>query len=156
MSQHFPIHTVLSWCFAATSSPLYNSCSNLHPLKAIRLLHRAPLRYSRVFWSLFRTFVGLEVSTGHFQLLELVSEVDRVMEEYDLPVFYKVRPFPAGLEVLSGSCEGLGPDWSVLCSTLNKQEWRNWALKWFSTGQSVAFTANTLNRVLLRVGLAQV
>lgn len=91
MSQHFPIHTVLSWCFAATSSPLYNSCSNLHPLKAIRLLHRAPLRYSRVFWSLFRTFVGLEVSTGHFQLLELVSEVDRVMEEYDLPVFYKVR-----------------------------------------------------------------
>lgn len=109
-----------------------------------------------MFWSLFRTFVGLEVSTGHFQLLELVSEVDRVMEEYDLPVFYKVRPFPAGLEVLSGSCEGLGPDWSVLCSTLNKQEWRNWALKWFSTGQSVAFTANTLNRVLLRVGLAQV
>ncbi|XP_040536763.1 U6 snRNA phosphodiesterase isoform X7 [Gallus gallus] len=36
-----------------------------------------------------RTFVGLEVSTGHFQLLELVSEVDKVMEEYDLPVFYK-------------------------------------------------------------------
>lgn len=59
-------------------------------------------------WSLFRTFVGLEVSTGHFQLLELVSEVDKVMEEYDLPVFYKVRPFPAGLEVLSGSLQGVG------------------------------------------------
>ncbi|XP_064885312.1 U6 snRNA phosphodiesterase 1 isoform X3 [Columba livia] len=36
-----------------------------------------------------RTFIGLEVSTGHFQLLELVSEVDRVLEEFDLPTFYK-------------------------------------------------------------------
>lgn len=43
---------------------------------------------------LFRTFIGLEVSAGHFQLLELVSEVDRVLEEFDLPTFYKVRHLP--------------------------------------------------------------
>ncbi|XP_064016655.1 U6 snRNA phosphodiesterase 1 isoform X4 [Pogoniulus pusillus] len=36
-----------------------------------------------------RTFIGLEISAGHFQLLELVSEVDRVLEEFDLPTFYK-------------------------------------------------------------------
>lgn len=41
-------------------------------------------------FSFFRTFIGLEVSAGHFQLLELVSEVDRVLEEFDLPTFYKV------------------------------------------------------------------
>lgn len=44
--------------------------------------------------SSFRTFIGLEVSAGHFQLLELVSEVDRVLEEFDLPTFYKVRCLP--------------------------------------------------------------
>ncbi|XP_068811456.1 U6 snRNA phosphodiesterase 1 isoform X5 [Struthio camelus] len=38
-----------------------------------------------------RTFIGLEVSAGHFQLLELVSEVDKVMEEFNLPTFYKAR-----------------------------------------------------------------
>ncbi|XP_058011390.1 U6 snRNA phosphodiesterase 1 isoform X2 [Ahaetulla prasina] len=36
-----------------------------------------------------RTFVGLEVSSGHSQMLELVSEVDEVMEEFDLMPFYK-------------------------------------------------------------------
>lgn len=36
----------------------------------------------------------MEVSAGHFQLLELVSEVDRVLEEFDLPTFYKVRSLP--------------------------------------------------------------
>ena len=36
----------------------------------------------------------MEVSAGHFQLLELVSEVDRVLEEFDLPTFYKVRGLP--------------------------------------------------------------
>uniref|UniRef100_K7F978 U6 snRNA phosphodiesterase 1 n=1 Tax=Pelodiscus sinensis TaxID=13735 RepID=K7F978_PELSI len=40
--------------------------------------------------SLCRTFVGLEVSCGHSQLLDLASEVDKVMEEFDLPTFYKV------------------------------------------------------------------
>ncbi|ETE65185.1 hypothetical protein L345_09030, partial [Ophiophagus hannah] len=36
-----------------------------------------------------RTFVGLEVSSGHSQVLELVSEVDEVMEEFNLMPFYK-------------------------------------------------------------------
>ncbi|XP_070468103.1 U6 snRNA phosphodiesterase 1 isoform X4 [Equus przewalskii] len=36
-----------------------------------------------------RTFVGLEVTSGHAQFLDLVSEVDRVMEEFDLPTFYQ-------------------------------------------------------------------
>lgn len=37
-----------------------------------------------------RTFVGLEVTSGHPQFLDLVSEVDRVMEEFDLTTFYQV------------------------------------------------------------------
>ena len=37
-----------------------------------------------------RTFVGLEVTSGHTQFLDLVSEVDRVMEEFDLTTFYQV------------------------------------------------------------------
>lgn len=37
-----------------------------------------------------RTFVGLEVTSGHAQFLDLVSEVDRVMEEFDLTTFYQV------------------------------------------------------------------
>ncbi|OXB76085.1 UNVERIFIED_CONTAM: hypothetical protein H355_000184 [Colinus virginianus] len=57
-----------------------------------------------------RTFVGLEVSAGHFQLLELVSEVDKVMEEFDLPVFYKDPSFHISLAWcvgdLTGSLEG--------------------------------------------------
>ncbi|XP_060041438.1 U6 snRNA phosphodiesterase 1 isoform X3 [Erinaceus europaeus] len=36
-----------------------------------------------------RTFVGLEVTSGHAQFLDLVSEVDRVMEEFDLTTFYQ-------------------------------------------------------------------
>ncbi|XP_048726682.2 U6 snRNA phosphodiesterase 1 isoform X3 [Caretta caretta] len=44
-----------------------------------------------------RTFVGLEVSCGHSQLLELVSEVDKVMEEFDLPTFYKNPSFHISL-----------------------------------------------------------
>lgn len=47
-----------------------------------------------LFPCLLRTFVGLEVSSGHPQLLELVSGVDRVMEEFDLPTFYKVTGSP--------------------------------------------------------------
>lgn len=38
-----------------------------------------------------RTFVGLEVASGHSQMLELVSEVDEVMKEFNLMPFYKVR-----------------------------------------------------------------
>lgn len=37
-----------------------------------------------------RTFVGLEVTSGHAQFLDLVSEVDKVMEEFDLTTFYQV------------------------------------------------------------------
>ncbi|XP_049558817.1 U6 snRNA phosphodiesterase 1 isoform X1 [Orcinus orca] len=36
-----------------------------------------------------RTFVGLEVTSGHTQFLDLVSEVDRVMKEFDLTTFYQ-------------------------------------------------------------------
>lgn len=39
---------------------------------------------------LSRTFVGLEVTSGHTQFLDLVSEVDRVIEEFDLTTFYQV------------------------------------------------------------------
>lgn len=42
-----------------------------------------------------RTFVGLEVTSGHAQFLDLVSEVDRVMEEFDLTTFYQVTVFPS-------------------------------------------------------------
>lgn len=37
-----------------------------------------------------RTFIGLEVSSGHAQFLDLVSEVDRAMKEFDLTTFYQV------------------------------------------------------------------
>ncbi|XP_004483006.1 U6 snRNA phosphodiesterase 1 isoform X3 [Dasypus novemcinctus] len=36
-----------------------------------------------------RTFVGLEITSGHTQCLDLVSEVDRVMEEFNLTTFYQ-------------------------------------------------------------------
>ncbi|KAB1274215.1 U6 snRNA phosphodiesterase [Camelus dromedarius] len=36
-----------------------------------------------------RTFVGLEVTSGHAQFLDLVSEVDRVLKEFDLTTFYQ-------------------------------------------------------------------
>ncbi|XP_008255571.3 U6 snRNA phosphodiesterase 1 isoform X2 [Oryctolagus cuniculus] len=44
-----------------------------------------------------RTFVGLEVTSGHAQLLDLVSEVDRVMEEFDLTTFYQDPSFHISL-----------------------------------------------------------
>lgn len=44
-----------------------------------------------------RTFVGLEVTSGHAQFLDLVSEVDRVMEEFDLTTFYKDPSFHISL-----------------------------------------------------------
>ncbi|KAH0619437.1 hypothetical protein JD844_000051 [Phrynosoma platyrhinos] len=59
-----------------------------------------------------RTFIGLEVSSGHSKFLELVSEVDRVMEEFSLTTFYKNPSFHLSLawcvgnhsEVLEGRC----------------------------------------------------
>ncbi|KAM9625947.1 U6 snRNA phosphodiesterase 1 isoform 2-T2 [Morphnus guianensis] len=53
-----------------------------------------------------RTFIGLEVSAGHFQLLELVSEVDRVLEEFDLPTFYKDPSFHISLAWCVGDLSG--------------------------------------------------
>ncbi|XP_005388562.2 PREDICTED: U6 snRNA phosphodiesterase isoform X2 [Chinchilla lanigera] len=44
-----------------------------------------------------RTFVGLEVTSGHAQFLDLVSEVDRVMEEFDLTTFYQDPSFHISL-----------------------------------------------------------
>ncbi|XP_039088615.1 U6 snRNA phosphodiesterase isoform X1 [Hyaena hyaena] len=44
-----------------------------------------------------RTFVGLEVTSGHAQFLDLVSEVDRVMEEFDLTTFYQEPSFHVSL-----------------------------------------------------------
>ncbi|KAK7804467.1 hypothetical protein U0070_022085 [Myodes glareolus] len=44
-----------------------------------------------------RTFIGLEVSSGHAQFLDLVSEVDRVMEEFDLTTFYQDPSFHVSL-----------------------------------------------------------
>lgn len=44
-----------------------------------------------------RTFVGLEVTSGHAQFLDLVSEVDQVMEEFELPTFYQDPSFHISL-----------------------------------------------------------
>ncbi|XP_076988691.1 U6 snRNA phosphodiesterase 1 [Tamandua tetradactyla] len=44
-----------------------------------------------------RTFVGLEISSGHTQLLDLVSEVDKVMEEFNLTTFYQDPSFHISL-----------------------------------------------------------
>ncbi|XP_051025314.1 U6 snRNA phosphodiesterase 1 [Acomys russatus] len=44
-----------------------------------------------------RTFIGLEVSSGHAQFLDLVSEVDRVMEEFNLTTFYQDPSFHVSL-----------------------------------------------------------
>lgn len=37
-----------------------------------------------------RTFLGLEVSTGHSQLTQLTKVIDKTMEEFCLSTFYKV------------------------------------------------------------------
>ncbi|XP_048211443.1 U6 snRNA phosphodiesterase 1 isoform X2 [Perognathus longimembris pacificus] len=44
-----------------------------------------------------RTFVGFEVTSGHAQFLDLVSEVDRVMEEFSLATFYQDPSFHISL-----------------------------------------------------------
>uniref|UniRef100_A0A8C3X0A4 U6 snRNA phosphodiesterase n=1 Tax=Catagonus wagneri TaxID=51154 RepID=A0A8C3X0A4_9CETA len=44
-----------------------------------------------------RTFVGLEVTSGHSEFLDLVSGVDRVMEEFDLTTFYEDPSFHVSL-----------------------------------------------------------
>ncbi|XP_003315166.2 U6 snRNA phosphodiesterase 1 isoform X2 [Pan troglodytes] len=47
--------------------------------------------------SFHRTFIGLEVTSGHAQFLDLVSEVDRVMEEFNLTTFYQDPSFHLSL-----------------------------------------------------------
>ncbi|XP_062856219.1 U6 snRNA phosphodiesterase 1 isoform X2 [Trichomycterus rosablanca] len=44
-----------------------------------------------------RTFLGMEVSTGHAQLHELVKRVDETMEEFTLSTFYKDPSFHVSL-----------------------------------------------------------
>lgn len=71
--------------------------------------------------SFFRTFIGLEVSAGHFQLLDLVSEVDRVLEEFDLPTFYKVRGLPV-TSLVVWTCRLVPCEGSMKWFTPNKEE----------------------------------
>ncbi|KAM9375402.1 U6 snRNA phosphodiesterase 1 [Pholidichthys leucotaenia] len=44
-----------------------------------------------------RTFLGMEVSAGHAQLLDLVKVVDRTMTEFSLDTFYKDPSFHVSL-----------------------------------------------------------
>ncbi|XP_053175241.1 U6 snRNA phosphodiesterase 1 [Scomber japonicus] len=44
-----------------------------------------------------RTFLGMEVLTGHAQLLDLVKAVDRTMTEFRLDTFYKAPSFHISL-----------------------------------------------------------
>ncbi len=44
-----------------------------------------------------RTFLGMEISTGKTQLLELIKIVDETMKEFNLSTFYKVKP---GIEII--------------------------------------------------------
>lgn len=59
-----------------------------------------------------RTFLGLEVTSGHMQFVELVSEVDKVMEEFSLPLFYKVNISTGSGKTFAASCLG-GPTVTV-------------------------------------------
>lgn len=49
-----------------------------------------------------RTFLGLEVTSGYAELQDLVCEVNRVLQEFDLEVFYKDPSFHLSL----GWCVG--------------------------------------------------
>ncbi|XP_075693194.1 U6 snRNA phosphodiesterase 1 [Rhinoderma darwinii] len=59
-----------------------------------------------------RTFLGMEVMTGHQQLLEVVSEVDKSLQEFNLETFYQNPSFHVSLawcvgevtEPLQGAC----------------------------------------------------
>lgn len=44
-----------------------------------------------------RTFIGVEVTTGHIQLLDLVKVVDRTMTDFQLETFYKSPSFHVSL-----------------------------------------------------------
>ncbi|KAG5839778.1 U6 snRNA phosphodiesterase [Anguilla anguilla] len=51
-----------------------------------------------------RTFLGVEVTTGHAQLLEVVRAVDQTMEEFSLSTFYKNPSFHVSLAWSVGDC----------------------------------------------------
>ncbi|XP_051238219.1 U6 snRNA phosphodiesterase 1 isoform X2 [Dicentrarchus labrax] len=53
-----------------------------------------------------RTFLGIEVCTGHAQLLELVQAVDRTMTEFHLDTFYKDPSFHVSLAWCVGDVTG--------------------------------------------------
>ncbi|XP_056137491.1 U6 snRNA phosphodiesterase 1 [Lampris incognitus] len=49
-----------------------------------------------------RTFLGMEVCTGHAQLLEIVEVVDKIMTEFSLDTFYKDPSFHLSLAWCTG------------------------------------------------------
>ncbi|XP_044050593.1 U6 snRNA phosphodiesterase isoform X3 [Siniperca chuatsi] len=53
-----------------------------------------------------RTFLGMEVCTGHAQLLDLVQAVDRTMTEFRLDTFYKDPSFHVSLAWCVGDMTG--------------------------------------------------
>ncbi|XP_038562139.1 U6 snRNA phosphodiesterase isoform X3 [Micropterus salmoides] len=53
-----------------------------------------------------RTFLGMEVCTGHAQLLDLVQAVDRTMTEFRLDTFYKDPSFHVSLAWCVGDLAG--------------------------------------------------
>ncbi|XP_063767780.1 U6 snRNA phosphodiesterase 1 isoform X2 [Eleginops maclovinus] len=53
-----------------------------------------------------RTFLGMEVCTGHAQLLDLVHDVDKTMTEFHLDTFYKDPSFHVSLAWCAGDVTG--------------------------------------------------
>ncbi|KAL2093678.1 hypothetical protein ACEWY4_010990 [Coilia grayii] len=51
-----------------------------------------------------RTFLGLEISTGHAQLTQLTKVIDRTMEEFRLSTFYQDPSFHVSLGWCVGDC----------------------------------------------------
>ncbi|KAM9470437.1 U6 snRNA phosphodiesterase 1 isoform 2-T2 [Clarias gariepinus] len=58
-----------------------------------------------------RTFFGMEISTGHMQLLEVVKRVDKLMEEFNLSTYYEDPSFHLSLAWCVGDvAEKLQPE----------------------------------------------
>ncbi|XP_029465124.1 U6 snRNA phosphodiesterase isoform X2 [Rhinatrema bivittatum] len=53
-----------------------------------------------------RTFLGLAVSSGHTEIMELISEIDRVLQEFNLQTFYKNPSFHISLAWCVGDLSG--------------------------------------------------
>ncbi|XP_068116111.1 U6 snRNA phosphodiesterase 1 [Hyperolius riggenbachi] len=54
-----------------------------------------------------RTFLGLAVTVGHQQLLEVVSQVDKSLQEFNLETFFQNPSFHVSLAWCVGDCAGL-------------------------------------------------